>query len=204
MSETNPVELAEEAKKPGKFNIREVINDRGYPEDEVVVYLDETIAYKAATVKAEMEATDASEKKYKILEGQLDKLVEQLQESKYVFSIKGISEGKREELYKLSVNKYPLQYSESKNAFTGETKKEKIESEERDELFTSLLWSAHIVKITAPNGDVQENLSPEDADALRKSIPLASNAALNKAMENIRASTAVFMMTVDEDFLAKS
>ena len=204
MSETNPVELAEEAKKPGKFNILEVINDRGYPEDEVVVYLDETIAYKAATVKAEMEATDASEKKYKILEGQLDKLVEQLQESKYVFSIKGISEGKREELYKLSVNKYPLQYSESKNAFTGETKKEKIESEERDELFTSLLWSAHIVKITAPNGDVQENLSPEDADALRKSIPLASNAALNKAMENIRASIAVFMMTVDEDFLAKS
>jgi hypothetical protein len=204
MSETNPVELAEEAKKPGKFNILEVINERGYPEDEIVVYLNETIAYKAAMVKTEMEATDAADKKYKTLEAELDKLVEQLQDSKYVFSIKGISEGKREELYKLSVNKYPLEYSETKNAFTGEVKKEKIESEERDELFTSLLWSAHIVKITAPNGDVQENLSPEDADTLRKSIPLASNAALNKAMENIRAATAVFMMSVDEDFLAKS
>lgn len=204
MSETPVQELVDEAKKPGTFNIIEVLSERGYPEDEVIVYFDESIGYKAASIKAEMDLTNPSEKKYKELEAKLDELVAKLQDSKYVFTVRGISEGKRDELYKIAVEKFPVEYSETKNAFTGEVKKEAISSEQRDELFTALLWSAHIIKITAPNGDVQDILQPQDAETLRKSMPLAANAAINKAIENIRAATAVFMMSVDEDFLAKS
>jgi hypothetical protein len=124
--------------------------------------------------------------------------------SKYTFTVKGISEGKRDELYKVATEKYPLEYNETKNVYTGEISREEIESEERDSLLTSLLWSAHITKIEAPNGDVQDFISPEDAMELRSSLPIASNALINKSIEKIRAATAMFMISVDEDFLAKS
>jgi hypothetical protein len=48
MSEQEISEIVEEAKKPGKFNILNVLKDRAYPETEVTVYLDERAAFLAA------------------------------------------------------------------------------------------------------------------------------------------------------------
>lgn len=197
-------QLAEEAKKPGKFNLLEVIKDRAYPSDDVNIYLDEETAYHASLIKEKLENVDSKAKEYKTLEAELDALVKKLDESKYVFTITGISEGKREELYEKAVEVFPVEYKEDKNPFTGEVTRNELDNKERDRLFTNMLWSAHIAKVTAPTGDIQEAMTTAEVTQLRDALPLAAVGTINQAIDKIRAATAVFMFTVDEDFLAKS
>lgn len=197
-------ELAEAAKQPGTFNLLEVIKDRAYPTEDVNIYLDEQTAYEAAVLKEKLENTDAKSKTYVQIEKELEALVSKMEESKYVFSITGISEGKREELYEESTKVFPVEYKEDKNPFTGEVTRNEVESKERDRLFTNMLWSAHIAKVTAPTGDVQNAMTTAEVTQLREALPLAAVGTINQAIDKIRAATAVFMFTVDEDFLAKS
>lgn len=204
MSEKAIEEIVEEAKKPGKFNIVDVLKERAYPTDSVNIYVDEDTAYKAAELSEELKRTSELDEKYAGISESLDTLMDTLSESKYVVTITGISEGKRDELYELAVKKYPIEFKENKNVLTGESTREEIESQERDELFTNLLWSAYITKIVAPNGAEQDGITPEDAEEMRKSLPIAANSIINAAIQNMRAATAVFMYKVDEDFLAKS
>lgn len=204
MSEQEIIELVEEAKKPGKFNIIDVVKDRAFPTQEVNVYLDEETAYLAAEASEKLKQTPAAGKEYAVIQAEVDSLLLKLEESKYVFTITGISESRRDEILKIASDKYPIEYREDKNTYTGEIKREEIEDENRNNLFTSMLWSEHISKIVAPDGSVQENLSAEDAKELRGALPLASTALINRSIEKIRSASAIFMMTVDEDFLAKS
>jgi len=204
MSEQEIIELVEEAKKPGKFNIMDVVKERAFPEQEVNVYLDEQTAYLASDMNDKIKQTSPSDKEYTKMEDELSKLLSKLEESKYVFTIRGISEAKRDEILKLASDKYPIEYREEKNTYTGEVKREEIEDQDRNNLFTSMLWSEHIVKIVSPDGSVQDNISPEDVKSLRGLLPLASSATINRTIEKIRAASAIFMMSVDEDFLAKS
>ena len=60
------------------------------------------------------------------------------------------------------------------------------------------------MKITAPDGSEQDGISVEDASELRRSLPIASASKITDAIEKMRVATAVFMLSVDEDFLAKS
>lgn len=204
MSEQEIVELVEEAKKPGKFNIMDAVKDRAFPTQEVNVYLDEETAYLAADANERLKQTPAAGKEYVAIQKEVDSLVSKLEESKYVFTIRGIAESRRDEILKLASDKYPVEYREDKNAYTGEIKREEIEDDKRNSLFTSMLWSEHIAQIVAPDGSIQEGISAEDAKELRGSLPLASSALVNRAIDKIRAASAIFMMTVDEDFLAKS
>ena len=204
MSEEEIIELAEEAKKPGTFNIMNVIKDRAFPSQQVNIYLDEEAAYNASDANEKLKRIDPADKEYAAAEKALKELLAKLEESKYVFTIEGISESKREEISKLAAGKFPIEYREEKNVYTGETKREEIENQERNDLFTAMLWSAHIVKIVSPSGDIQQHLSAEECNELRGALPIASSALVNQAIEKIRAASAIFMMTVDEDFLAKS
>ncbi len=204
MSSDEIIELAEQAKKPGKFSIMDAVKDRAFPRQEVNVYLDEQAAYLASEANEKLKRIDPADKEYAAAEKELNELIEKLEESKYVFTIQGIAESKRTQLLKLASDKYPAEYREDKNVYTGEVKREEIENEERDNLFTSLVWSEHIVKIVSPSGDVQEHLNAEDCNELRGILPIASSALVNQTIEKLRAASAVFMMTVDEDFLAKS
>lgn len=204
MSSDEIIELVEEAKKPGTFNIMNVIKERAFPTQDVNVYMDEHVAYLASDASEKLKRIDSADKEYSVVEEELNKLLAKLEESKYVFLIKGISEAKREEIFKLSSDKYPIEYREEKNVYTGETKREEIQNQERDDLFTAMLWSAHISKITSPDGSTQEHISAEDANELRGVLPIAASALINRAIEKIRSASAIFMMSVDEDFLAKS
>lgn len=216
MSDATVEELTEEAKKPGKFSIIAALKDRAYPSDEVSVYLDEDVAYRAANVKENIESLEAEDAKsgYKLstdkakelsdAKSNLASMMEKLSESKYIFTITGISEGKRDSLYKDSVEKYAIEYKEDKNPFSGEVVRVEVENTERDRYFTNLIWKEYISKISDPNGNLQENLKLEDVVALRDSLPISAQGKINQAVEKIRNSTALFMYTVDEDFLAKS
>lgn len=216
MSDATVEELVKEAKKPGTFSIIAALKDRAYPSDEVNVYLNEEVAYKASLVKEKIEALnledsksgfDLSEEKKSELDGaksELASLMEGLEKSKYVFTIVGISEGKRDETFTTAAEKYPIEFSEEKNAFSGEVTRTETENAERDRYFTNLIWQQHITKIVDTDGDIQDSLTYEDVIALRGSLPITAQGKINQAIEKVRNATAVFMYTVDEDFLVKS
>lgn len=211
-------EIVEKARKPGTFNIVDVVKGRSYPTDTVDVFIDENVAFQASELDAAIvkisETMDKKNLDKKTLDGFLkkreeildrkEKLVEEMGGTRYVFHLTGVSEGKRQDLYDKAVEKYAVEYEKNRNAFTGETEKVELENVERDRYFTSLLWEASVVKIVAPDGDEQTSINYEEALELRRSLPLASASAITEAIEKMRAATAIFMISVNEDFLAKS
>lgn len=214
MSEQEEIrEMVDQAKSPGVFSIINVLNERAYPKASVAVSLDEASAYEAAMLKEEIEKLEkkASDNlkvvdKIEEMHRQLDDIVEKMAKYTYTFHIRGISEGKREELIAQARKKYPIEYEKPSDisALIGGNQ-ERIEkpSPERDNLFTDLLWVEHLEMIEDPDGNVQTNLTYSDIRALRNSLPLSALAKINTAMEKVRTATAVFMMETGEDFLAK-
>ena len=197
-------ELVTEAKKPGVFNIVDVVKERAFPKQVVNVYVDESIAYETSKLKEELSKTDAAAKEYVEIQAKIDEKLDELLASRYEFHLTGISEGKRDKLHAECIEKFPIEYNEDKNLFTSEIKRVEIQSDDRDEMFTNLLWSAHIEKIVSPDGEVQDGLSVEDAKTLRSNLPLAASSGINDAIDKLRVATSVFLLKVDEDFLAKS
>lgn len=212
------IETVEKAKKPGTFNILNVLKDRGLPSEEVEVYLDEGIAYHASQIDDSIKQLekrldkmpdladgikDLVEERDELI-AERDKIVEQMGGALFVFHLQGISEGKREDLYEVALKEYPMQYETDRSPFTGQSEKKELSSSERDRYFTNLLWQAHIVKIVSPDGDVQDTVTYDEAVELRRSMPLTATSKINNAIEKLRTSTALFMMSVDEGFLAKS
>jgi len=218
MSTEEIIEAVEEAKKPGKFKILDVLQDRSYPSDKVEVFLDEGVAFAAAELDVKLKdlerkldkkvssseaIEDLMERRDKILD-QKEKIVEEMGGARYVFHLTGIPEGKRQDLYDKAVESFPIEYERDRNAFTGDSEKKELENSERDRYFTTLLWQAHIEKIVAPDGSEQEGVTLEDAIELRRVLPLAAIGAITESIEKMRTATALFMMSVNEDFLAKS
>lgn len=212
-------EMVEEAKRPGKFNIVDAVKERAYPVDEIEIFIDENVAFKAAELDERINKISESLDKKKALSkndmdkvlkqrdeilSEKEKLVEEMGGSRYVFHIMGISEGQRQDLFDKAMAKYPMKYDKGRNPFTGEAEKNEIEDPERDRFFTDLLWQAHIKKIIAPDGSEQDGISIEEATELRRNLPIASTTKITEAVQRIRTASALFMMTVNEDFLAKS
>jgi hypothetical protein len=207
-------ESIDEAKKPGVFKIVDVLKDRAYPKMQVRVSVDEQAAYDANQIKEQIEKLDAKISKGGKVEGLIkeqeelsrnrDKIVERLKESSFTFHLTGISEGHRETLYKKSVNKYPIDYDREMDLSTGKMEKVEKLSPERDALYTDFLWEASIEKIINASGDEQVGVSYTDVRTMREQMPLSAIARINDSIEKLRVSSAVFMMEVDEDFLAKS
>ena len=107
-------EIVNEAKKPGKFNIVDVVKDRGYPKDEINVFIDENVAFRIAeineainSISNKMDSAGAADKKTldKLLKQHEEilntrqKLLDEMGEAKYVFHLTGISEGSRQDLF---------------------------------------------------------------------------------------------------------
>jgi len=218
LSDEEIIEIVEKAKKPGTFKIVDVVKNRGYPKDQVDVFLDESVAFQAAeineainSIAQEMDKSgvdkktlnDLLKRREDILDAR-EKLLEEMGESKYVFHLTGISEGKRQDLFDQAVKKYPIKTVNKMNQVTGELEDKEVENIDRDRYFTSLLWEAGISKIVSPDGDEQDGITFEDAEELRRMLPLASLTTITEALEKMRAATALFMMSVNEDFLAKS
>lgn len=201
-------ESVDAAKSPKTFNIVDFVKNRAYPKDEVSVYLDEGSAYRAARIKDRIDelVKGGAETQDEIdsLVVEREKVLAQLNESKYLFKLTGISEGQRDELVAKASTKFPLEYTEDKNPFSGESKKVEVENKERDRYFTVLTWEACIEKVVNPAGEEQTDLTFEDVEILRESLPLAAVGAITNGIERLRLSTAIFLMEVDnEDFLAK-
>lgn len=212
-------EMVDEARKPGKFRIIDAVKDRAFPESSLDIYLDEALAFLIAELdEALSELGNSADKKKALSKKEVDdfekrrdeildrknELIEKMGGAKYVFHIKGISEGMRQDIYDKAIEKFPMKYEKNRNPYTGALEKEELPDVDRDRYFTDLLWEAHIVKITSPDGEEQHGISLEEATELRRSLPAASVAKISEGIEKVRIASAAFMMSINEDFLAKS
>jgi len=207
-------ESVDEAKKPGVFKIVDVLRERSYPKMEVNVSVDEDAAYRANQIKEELAKLDlkysnkdkpAKEAKREtgLVEAH-EREMSSIRDSSFTFHLEGISEGKRNELYKKSTQKYPVEYDREVDITTGKMDKVEKSSPDRDALYTDLLWEACIKKVVNASGDEQVGVSYTDVRVMREQMPVSAIARINDSIEKLRVATAVFMMEVDEDFLAKS
>jgi hypothetical protein len=207
------LESVKNAKARGTFRIVDVLANRGYPRQDVKIYMDEEAAYQAAVIKEQLEEIDtklASGKANPELEKKRDELIveqesyiDKIKESAFTFHLVGISEGKREEIYNKAKKKYPVEYEKNQDILRGETKVTEKDSPERDALFTDYLWMEHIESISDGDGNTQSDFRYEDIRTMRTSLPLAAIAGVNQGIEKLRISTAVFLANTAEDFLAK-
>ena len=191
------------------FNIVEVIRGRSYPKIKLEAYLDEEAAFEALRANEQLEESIIADgsgevsENTKRLESLFKEALSVLESSKVIVTISGISEGDREDIMEKVLESYPLEHEETKNPLTGMVTKTEVESKDRDKLFTNLLWQAQIKSMQMPDGRTQGEFSLEDIANLRRTLPVATLAAINDAIEKVRVSTAVFMSKVNEDFLAK-
>lgn len=211
MSDEEIREAVESAKSPNTFNIINVLKDRGYPGTTVQVILDEKLAYEAALLNDRLKELDgkkdneAIKKERGELLQQIEEMRQKLVDSAYTVHLEGVTEGKREELFREARKKYPIEYEQSQNIqsmLSGNSRVQK-ESPERDSLFTDLLWQAHIKKIVDPDGNEQTEFPYNTVKAMREGFPLSATVKINEAIEKLRTATAIFIMETGEDFLAK-
>lgn len=217
MSNDTPEEIVEKAKKPGVFSIINVLQERAYPKDSIEVSLDEALAFKASRISEKIEefnkqinnVDDADEidslsDKRDELVAQREEILAEIKTKLYTVNITGIPEGRREEIYTEAIEKFPIEYVEATPSLLGDAKREEAENPERDKFITTMFWAEHIESIVDPDGNVQGKMTPEEARALRENLPISASTKINEAIEKIRIATALFMIGVDEDFLAKS
>ena len=209
-------ESVDEAKAPGTFNIISVLQNRNYPKTEIIVMLDDQLAYQATIAKEKIDEIDTAVGKNKMSTDQQDKreqlikekddLIDKMAESFYRVEISGISEGIREEIFAEAKKRYPIEYENSNNLsdlLGGDSKKVEKESTERDNLFTDLLWQKSIVRVTDPEQNTQTEFPYAAIKSMRNQFPLSAIIRINEAIEKMRSSAAIFMMETGEDFLAK-
>ncbi len=206
-------DMVDEAKTPGTFSIIKVLQERGYPEAQISVHIDEAAAYEASVVKEKLaeldeaigkrKPTESESKEQESLVQKQEELMGKLESSRFVFHVRGISEGKRESLINESNKKYPIEFETMPDLSTGKIDRVEKQSPERDNLFTDFLWQNSIVKIVDPEGNEHSSPSYSDIREMRSSLPLSAMSKVNEGIDKLRVSTTLFMYETGEDFLAK-
>ena len=190
------IEAAEEAVKPGKFSILKALKDRAYPVLDVPIFLDEQAALDAARVSAQIDALEEDGEEMKALEAEFEEALARLNHSRVTVKVQGISEGRREELFKVVNEQFPT--TTEKDAFGSKTE---VYDPKRDVEFTKSLWVEQIISLTDVDGAAQEGVTLEDVEEMFVSLPPAASSVINKVvMEDIRIATAIFMSKADSDF----
>lgn len=193
--------MVDEAQSQETFSFAEVVQGRGYPQDEVTLVLDEATAYQISKLEKQIASETDSKKADELAEG-LVPLKEKLAKSKFVFKIRGISSELREELLKKAREDFKPEYDSNKNFITGQVEKVERDNPERDRYYTNLLWQASTEQIVAPNGAV--DTAPDlSAFVSLRSAPLSQQRKFQDALNNLEVASEFFEVSSDDDFLAK-
>lgn len=200
--------IAEEASKPGKFNFLDRVTGRNYPTDEVEVYLDEAAGHRMERLRDQIISTPtANEEGVKLrleLEEQLEIERAAAAASRYVFHIEGIPVDEYDAVVIEAQKLYPLEYIESRNPLTMALERQPKESEDREQYFRVHIWAKYIRKIVDPDGNFDDNITPETVAVMQNHMPLVGIARVQLAIERLRMVSDWMDQIQGEDFLAKS
>lgn len=203
MSTKTAEELAAETAEPGTFSFIDRLRGRNYAKDTVIIYLDEQLGYELNELVSELKTSDSlNATTITKLETDIANKIEELKPQAYTLELHGISNKEYNELVDQAAEKYPYEYDENQDIL-GRKEKTLIESEDRQEFFTGLLWLACITSITDANGSVADDINAELVAELRVSAPLAVIHRINDTVNKLRLATDWIEYTQDEDFSVK-
>jgi hypothetical protein len=202
MSNATPEELAQSVSTPTTFSFVDRLRGRNYPHDDVSLYLDEASGYRLSELNSEIANTINPDKLAK-LEADYEAVRTGLAGQKYTVTLTGLSIKADEAMAKEAAEAYPFEYDEVVSPFTGEKTKVMIDSDDRNRLYTDLLWSASIIKVVDPTGAEQGALTQADVRAIREEGPREGVIRIAETIEKLKMATYWMDSIQDEDFLAK-
>lgn len=202
MSNQTPEELARAAGQPGVFSFVERLRGRGYPQDAVAIYLNETVGYELEKLEEEIKAAK-DEVAALALEVKATELRAKILPERYVFNMHGISNREYDDVKDAVEVDFPYEYDESKNPFTGEVTRVIIPSEARDEAFTVRLWSHFIDSVEDASGAKDDSIGVEFVVEFRALAPLNAITRVAETVNKLRMATDWIDYIEDEDFFPK-
>jgi hypothetical protein len=189
---------AESAVARERFNFALAVQDRAYPEIQVPIYLDEAAAREYISLSQQREAIEAKIIKATAqgagkvaeplaeeaarLEERIDAIRARLEDSGLVVTVRGISGECVEELRLAAYEAFPVEHEEHVSPITGVTTKTEKPQPKRDEYFATLSRHAHIVKVVAPDGAVDDGFSVDEFAATWVKLPIVARVKLDEAI----------------------
>lgn len=201
---TNAKAAAEELSKQGTFSFLDRLENRGYAEDEVEIFLDERAGMLIQKLTTSLTEKAMSPEQRVLVEQQIEHAREKARESRYIIHLSGISSERYDELIDMSQAEYPLEYRETRNPLTAKLEREVIDNDDRELLFRTHLWAECITSIEDSAGNVDTNISPEFVSILLKLAPLVAQAKIALAIESLRMITGWMDNLQGDDFFPKS
>jgi len=196
---TDAQAIANDQSKPGVFNLVERLQNRGMPTEDVDVYLDEKLGWDLVRLE-EKHVEARKDAEAKVIEAKIKRVREALQASRYVFTIQGLSNEKYDEVIALSEESFPYEYEETVNPLTGQKIREIVDSEDRDKLFNTLFLAEAVVKVTDPDGAVDDDITPEKVSFIKKLGPLDGIRRITELAFKMRMAASWMDGIQDEDF----
>lgn len=173
------------------FDLSALLSGESLPKEELVVYVNEAVAYELAKVEKELSKDPENED----LEARRVELYEEAKKSRFVFHLTGAP--RHEFLAALDEldEQYPVKYQAGRPVFNAE----------RDEAQFDILWKLHIQKIVDPSGAELRDMSAEDIRALRRGVPAAVASSVMDAINALTELTAKGFedLALETDFLSK-
>lgn len=167
-----PEEIALDQSTPGKFNFIERLKGRNLPREDVTIYLDEEAGYALGLLEELIADEKKDSPKLKELEAQRAAAKQAVADSGYVLTITGMTNERYDELVERAEESFPVEYETINNPLTGEKWKKRLDSDDRDALFNDLFLAESIAKVTDPDGDVDDDITPEFVVQFRNLAPL--------------------------------
>lgn len=199
---STPEELGREFTKPGKFNFIDRLRGRNLPEDVVDFYLDEATGYRLKEVEDALN-NEKNNERATALGALLVELKEILKPQTYKIHLRGLTNEKYDAVAKEVEAQQPAKFEEITNPFTGQKVREQLEDEDRENLFSNLLWAACIVKVVDPEGNEDDDITPEFVAHLRAVGPLDGLRKIDQKILKLRMATEWMDSVQDEDFFPK-
>ncbi len=199
---TDPKDIAVEQSKPGNFSLIERLQNRNLPEEDVDVYLDERLGWDLIRLE-EKHADAKKDAEARALEAKIEKVRKQLQESRYVFTLRGMSSERYDEIIDEVTEQYPFDYEENVNPLTGQRTKVEIPNEDRDQLFNTLFLAETIVKVQDPDGNVDESIDAAAVEFIKRLAPLDAVRRITNLATRMRMAVEWMDVIQDEDFSPK-
>lgn len=187
----NIIDLAEEAKKKGKFSLAEAIKGRAYPEKAVDIYIDGGSAFELADVTEKLKQTDPAATEYEELTKQAEALSQKIVDSKLTFHMRGVGQGAVEKITKEANKAYGTDGG--------------VNEPEWIKYYLCALIAENIVKVSDAEGNEDTTkFTTKDIMDLRDAIPVDSWEILIDTMQKLTLASSYFEAATDAGFLPKS
>lgn len=196
---------------PATFDFLEAVNDRSYPEDDVIIFLDDQkikeyidLYNRRAMVEAKFAKAPKSVKlaeEHAALDDEYNALVEKLQDSKYIVKIRGIAPDANQKLEDKALEEFPTEYDEVVSPITAVVTKTEKPNPKFQAYYATLLRQAHLVSVTAPNGAVDADWESSDkVAAMMGKLPFLARTRVDEAINEATITADFYQVLVDPVF----